>query len=116
MNTVYNKTCLKWPLSKRPQIGLQSKLSLNAGQKDCRMLPLEHSAILSTFIKLPFVIKSLFCLFLSGRFTQVLLYCKEYFFMLRFLFYFFSLQQLDKKQKSYLRVNRTPNVNTRKFT
>ena len=37
---------------------------LNAGQKYCRMLqrehsaiPLEHSAILSTFIKLPFAIK-----------------------------------------------------------
>ena len=29
----------------------------NAGQKYCRMLPLEHSAILSTFIKLPLVIK-----------------------------------------------------------
>ena len=28
-----------------------------AGQKYCRMLPLEHSAILSTFIKLPFAIK-----------------------------------------------------------
>ena len=33
----------------------------------------EHSAILSTFIKLPFVIKNFICLFLSGRFTQVLL-------------------------------------------
>ena len=32
-------------------------LSLNAGQKYCRMLQREHSAILSTFIKLPFVIK-----------------------------------------------------------
>ena len=30
---------------------------LNAGQKYCRMLQVEHSAILSTFIKLPFVIK-----------------------------------------------------------
>ena len=29
---------------------------LNAGQKYCRMLQGEHSAILSTFIKLPFVI------------------------------------------------------------
>ena len=38
------------------------------------MLQGEHSAILSTFIKLPFVIKTLFCLFLSGHFTQVLLY------------------------------------------
>ena len=35
----------------------QDKLSLNAGQKYCRMLKGEHSAILSTFIKLPFVIK-----------------------------------------------------------
>ena len=50
---VYSKTLL----SKRPKIGFQDQLSLNAGQKDCRMLPLEHSAILSTFIKLPFVIK-----------------------------------------------------------
>ena len=30
---------------------------LNAGQKYCKMLPLEHSAILLTFIKLPYVIK-----------------------------------------------------------
>ena len=29
----------------------------NAGQKYCRMLQGEHSAILSTFIKVPFVIK-----------------------------------------------------------
>ena len=31
---------------------------LNAGQKYCRMLQGKHSAILSTFIKLPFVIKT----------------------------------------------------------
>ena len=35
----------------------QDKLSLNVGQNYCRMLHGEHSAILSTFIKLPFVIK-----------------------------------------------------------
>ena len=35
----------------------QDRLSLNAGQKYCRMLQGEHSAILSTFIKLPFVNK-----------------------------------------------------------
>ena len=40
--------------SKRPKIGIEDQLSLNAGQKYCRML---HSAVLSTFIKLPFVIK-----------------------------------------------------------
>ena len=35
----------------------QDRLSLNAGQKYCRMLQGEHSAILATFIKLPYVIK-----------------------------------------------------------
>ena len=33
------------------------QLSLNDGQKYCRMLQMEHYAILSTFIKLPFIIK-----------------------------------------------------------
>ena len=42
-------TCVKRPLSKRQEIGFHDHLSLNAGQKYCR--------ILSTFIKLPFVIK-----------------------------------------------------------
>ena len=54
---LYGKTCVKRPLSKRPKIGFQDQLSLNAGQKYCRMLQGEHSAILSTSIKLPFVIK-----------------------------------------------------------
>ena len=35
----------------------KNQLSLNAGQKYCRMLQEELSAILSTFIELPFVIK-----------------------------------------------------------
>ena len=43
----YSKTCVKRPLSK---IGFQDQLSLNTGQKYCRMLQGEHSAILSTFI------------------------------------------------------------------
>ena len=43
---------------------------------------MEHSAILSTFIKLPFVFKTFVLCILSGRLTQVLLYmyeecCKE---------------------------------------
>ena len=52
----YSKTCVKWPFSKRQKIGFQDQLSLNAGQKYYRMLQ-GHSAILLTFIKLPFVIK-----------------------------------------------------------
>ena len=34
----YSKTCLKQPLKRRPKIGFQDRLSLNAGQKFCRML------------------------------------------------------------------------------
>ena len=44
--------------SQKDQNGFQDQLSLNAGQKYCRMLEGEHSANLSTFIKLQFVIKS----------------------------------------------------------
>ena len=54
-------------------MGFKDQLSLNAGQKYCRMLHGEHSAILLTFIKLPFVIKIFACLILSGHFTQALL-------------------------------------------
>ena len=43
---------------RRSKIGFQDQLSLNEGQKYCRMLQGEHSAILSTFIKLLFVIKT----------------------------------------------------------
>ena len=42
------------------------------------MLQGEHSAILLTFIKLPFVIKIIvLSIFESGRFTQVLLYLQH---------------------------------------
>ena len=70
----YSKTCVKRPLSKRPKIDFQDQISLNVGQKYCRMLQKEHSAILSTFIKLPFVIKTFVLSILSGRLTQVSLY------------------------------------------
>ena len=55
---VYSKTCVKEPLSKRQKIGFQDQLSLNAGQKYGRMLQREHSAILLTLIKLPFMINT----------------------------------------------------------
>ena len=53
----YSKTCVKWPLSKRPKTGFKDHLLVNAGQAYCRMLQGEHSAILLTFINLKFVIK-----------------------------------------------------------
>ena len=66
---IYSKTCVERPLSKRPKVDFQDQLSLNAGQKYCRMLQGEHSAILLTFIKLPFVVKTFVLSFLSGRFS-----------------------------------------------
>ena len=54
---LYSKTCLKRPHKKKTKIGFQDQLSLNAGHKYCRMLQGEHSAILSTFIKILLVIK-----------------------------------------------------------
>ena len=65
----YSKTCVKRPLKKKSQIGFQYQLSLNAGQKYCRMLPLEHSVVLSTFIKLSFVIKILVLSIFEWPFT-----------------------------------------------
>ena len=58
---MYCKTCVKWPLSKRPKIGFQDQLTL---------MQVKNIAILLTFIKLPIVF-SLLYLFLSGRFTQI---------------------------------------------
>ena len=52
----FSKTCVKRPHSKRPKIGFQDQFSLNVGPKYCRMLQGEHSAVLLTFIKLPFAI------------------------------------------------------------
>ena len=55
---MYSKTCLKRPLKKNRKIGFQYPLMQNAGQKCCIMLQGEHSAILSTFIKQPFSVKT----------------------------------------------------------
>ena len=58
INLKFSKTCLKGPLKKKTKIDFQDQLSLNADHKHCRMLQGEHSAILLTFIKLPFAIKT----------------------------------------------------------
>ena len=55
---------IKRPPIKEIKIVFQDRLLLNAGQEYCRMLRGEHSAILLTFIKLPFVVVvvNLFCI------------------------------------------------------
>ena len=52
----YSKTCLKRSLKKKNKTGFQDPLSLNAGQKNCRMLQMELPAILPTLIKLKYVL------------------------------------------------------------
>ena len=52
------------PYTKRPKIGFQDQLSLNAGQKYCRMLQYFRSSFIKIFVMS----------ILIGCFTQVLLY------------------------------------------
>ena len=66
---VKNKNLYKMvTLKKTKKKDFQDQLSFNAGQKYCKMLQREHSAILCTFIKLPFVIK-IFVLSIFDRFN-----------------------------------------------
>ena len=70
----YRKTCHKRPLKKKTKIVFQDQLLLNADQKYCRMLPLEHSAILLTFIKLTNVFKTFVLSIFEWRLKTDLLY------------------------------------------
>ena len=54
------------------KIVFQDQLSLNPGQKYCSVLQGVYSAILLTFIKLPFVIEIFVLSILRGSITQVL--------------------------------------------
>ena len=68
----YSKTCLKPPLPKRPK---DQKLVFKTNY---RLMQVKRS-ILQYFqpsLRYHLSLRSLFCLFLSGRFTQVLLYSK----------------------------------------
>ena len=71
---IYSITCVKRPLSKIPKIGFQDRLLLNARQKYRKML---QESILQYFrpsLSYHLSARPLFCLFLSGRLRQVLLY------------------------------------------
>ena len=55
INIAYSISCVKRPLSKRPKIGFQNQLNRLMQVKS--IAECSHSAILSTFIKLQFVVK-----------------------------------------------------------
>ena len=73
-NTV--KPVLSGHSKRTRKVGFQYRLSLNAGQRYCRMLQGEHSAIPSTSNKLPFSIKTMFLSIFKWplNIRQVLLY------------------------------------------
>ena len=70
----YSKTCLKWLLLKRPNIGFQDQLSrTNAGQS---IAACSKGSILQYFrpaLSYHFLKKIFVCLFFYGRLRQVLL-------------------------------------------
>ena len=84
--------------------GFQDRVLLNAGRMYFRMLQGEHSAILSTFIKLPFALKTFVLSILSGRSRQVLLYL-----VLNTRKGFFRKRQIPRNRYS-LRLNYTTHV------
>ena len=71
INTV--KPVLSTIKKRRPKIGFQDRLLVNAGQKYCRMLQWEHSAILLTIIWLPFFFKTVLSMFEWKQRTSMLL-------------------------------------------
>ena len=73
-NYEYSKTCLKGPLKKKTKIGFQDRLSLNAGQKYCRMLQEGILQNLRPSLSYHLSSRPLICLFLSGSLRQALLY------------------------------------------
>ena len=70
----YSKKSVKRPLKNRENNDLTDKWYVSEGRKYCRMLPLEHSAILLTCIKQQLVLTFKLWSNESDRFTQILLY------------------------------------------
>ena len=73
---------------RRTKFGFKDRLSLNTGQKYCRML---QESILQYFrpaLSYHLSLRPLFCLFLRGRLRRVLLYyiCSKIFSLFLFLF------------------------------
>ena len=74
MDCITVKPVLSGHSKRRPKIVFQDRLSLNAGQKYCRML---QESILQYFrpsLSYNLSLRPLFCLFLSGYLRPVLLY------------------------------------------
>ena len=75
--TCYSKTCLKRPLKKKTKNWFSRPLIAKYRSKVLQNAPREHSAILSTFIKLPYVFKTFDLSVLSDCLRQALLYLRQ---------------------------------------
>ena len=73
---MYSKTCVKWPLLKRPKsVSKTNYCSMQVKRNaECSR---EHSAILSTFIRLTFVIKIFVLSILKTGFTVTVVQCEN---------------------------------------
>ena len=75
---IYSKTCVKWPLSKRPKMGFKTNYLLMQVKS---IAECSKGSILNYFrpsLSYQLSLRSLFCLFLSGHITQVLLHFHQY--------------------------------------
>ena len=75
---MYSETCLKWPLSEYQKLVFKTDYRLMQVKS---IAGCSKGSILQYFrpsIRCHLLFRSLFCLFLSGRFTQVLLYVPFY--------------------------------------
>ena len=69
----------EWPLRKTNNWFSRPIITNNTGRKYCRMLKVEYSAILSTFIKLPIVIKMFVLSIFEWRFYTGFTVCIKLF-------------------------------------
>ena len=70
------KPALSGHSKRRPKIDFHDRLSLNAGQKYCRMLQVSILQYFRPSLSYHLSLRLLFCLFMSGCLRQVLLYFK----------------------------------------
>ena len=71
---VYSKPVLSGHPKRRPKIVFQDQILLNAGQKYCRILSWIILQYFQPSLSYHLSLRPLFCLFLSGRLRQILLY------------------------------------------
>ena len=69
-----SKTCVKRPLSKRPKIGFKTNYLLMQVKSIAECSKWSILQYFRPSLSYHLSLRSFFCLFLSGRFTQVLLY------------------------------------------